>query len=301
LIRLPRNDVATYEKEQPSYGEIIEFGPFRLRAAQRLLERDGAPVSLGSRALDILIALVERPTEVITKRDLIGRVWPDLVVEEGSLRFHIAVLRKALGDGQAGARYVSNVAGRGYCFVAPISRTVAEAPVDKIARLRPTHLPAYPSQLLGRDEVMQELSDRLRSHRLVSVVGSGGTGKTSVAVSVADRMRQEFHGAVYFLKLAEVTDPLLACRALALAVGIAVSKDAWLLNLLHLFKDRRVLLVLDSCEHMVEALAALVELLLRATLHVHMLTTSQQPLRVEGEQILQLPPLNRPPADLPSV
>jgi DNA-binding winged helix-turn-helix (wHTH) protein len=107
---------------RPGFSEIVEFGPFCLRAAERLLERDGVPISLGSRALDILIALVERPSEVVGKRDLIARVWPNLVVDEGSLRFHIAGLRKALGDGQSSVRYVTNVAGRGYCFVAPVSR-----------------------------------------------------------------------------------------------------------------------------------------------------------------------------------
>jgi DNA-binding winged helix-turn-helix (wHTH) protein len=107
---------------QRGASETVEFGPFRLRVTERLLEKQGVPLSLGSRALDILIALVERATEVVSKRDLLARVWPDLVVDDGSLRFHIAALRKALGDGQSGARYVSNVAGRGYCFVAPVSR-----------------------------------------------------------------------------------------------------------------------------------------------------------------------------------
>jgi len=108
--------------------DVIAFGHFRLRAAERLLEKNGVRLKLGSRALDILIALIERAPEVVSKRELLARAWPDLVVDEGSLRFHISVLRKVLGDGEAGARYVANVAGRGYCFAAPIFRLVAKPP-----------------------------------------------------------------------------------------------------------------------------------------------------------------------------
>src|SRR6516162_8859432 len=101
--------------------DILSFGPFRLVPGERLLTREGAPVELGARALDILIALVSRPNDVISKKELLSHVWPDVTVEESSLRFHMAALRKALGDGKDGARYISTLAGRGYCFVAPVS------------------------------------------------------------------------------------------------------------------------------------------------------------------------------------
>src|SRR5438445_6873784 len=103
--------------------DAMSFGPFSLVASERLLTKEGAPVELGARALDILIALVCRPNEVISKKDLMSRIWPDVTVEEGSLRFHMASLRKALGDGKGGARYIATLSGRGYCFVAPVSRT----------------------------------------------------------------------------------------------------------------------------------------------------------------------------------
>src|SRR5258708_31128998 len=112
---------------------VIAFGHFRLRAAERLLERGGVRLKLGSRALDILIALVERAPEVVGKRELLARVWPGLVVDEGSLRFHIAALRKVLGDGQSGVRYVINAAGRGYCSAAPILRPgTGPAPAESL-------------------------------------------------------------------------------------------------------------------------------------------------------------------------
>src|SRR4029077_12479436 len=100
----------------------LSFGPFHLVAGERLLTRDGTRLELGPRALDILIALTSAPNEVVTKKNLMARVWPDVIVEEGSLRFHIARLRRALGDGKDGARYIATLPGRGYCFVAPVSR-----------------------------------------------------------------------------------------------------------------------------------------------------------------------------------
>jgi DNA-binding winged helix-turn-helix (wHTH) protein len=104
----------------------LAFGPFRLRPKARLLEKDGDPVHIGGRALDILIFLAERAGEVVGKRELVSRVWSDVNVDEGSLRFHVSALRKVLGDSPSGARYVVNVPGRGYCFTAPIVR--AETP-----------------------------------------------------------------------------------------------------------------------------------------------------------------------------
>jgi DNA-binding winged helix-turn-helix (wHTH) protein len=114
-------NVMDMETKRPLSPDPICFGPFRLSVTERVLEKDGVPVRLGSRALDILIALVERPAEVVTKKELFARVWPDLVVDEGSLRYHVSVLRKALGERHSGTFYVTNVSGRGYCFVAPIS------------------------------------------------------------------------------------------------------------------------------------------------------------------------------------
>ena len=102
--------------------DVLSFGPFNLVASERLLTKEGVPVELGARAFDILIALISTPNEVVSKKDLMSRVWPDVTVEEGSLRFHMASLRKALGDGKNGARYITTLAGRGYCFVAPVSR-----------------------------------------------------------------------------------------------------------------------------------------------------------------------------------
>src|ERR1700738_1540693 len=118
-------NVVDPQLNRPTSQDVICFGPFRLSTTERVLEKNGVPVRLGRRALDILIALVERPSEVVSKRELIARVWPDLAVDEGSLRFHISALRKVLGEERSGGRYVTNVSGRGYCFAAPISRAAS--------------------------------------------------------------------------------------------------------------------------------------------------------------------------------
>ncbi len=140
--------------------DAIWFGPFRLVAGERLLTRAGAPVELGARALDILIALVSRPNEVVSKKELLARVWPNVIVEESSLRFHIAGLRKALGDGRDGARYITTLAGRGYCFVAPISRSGDQDNVGPavVAGFPHANLPSRLMRMVGRDDDVLKVS-----------------------------------------------------------------------------------------------------------------------------------------------
>jgi DNA-binding winged helix-turn-helix (wHTH) protein len=163
----------------------VSFGPFKLVVSERFLTRRGAPVELGARALDILIALISTPNELVSKKDLMSRVWPDVTVEEGSLRFHMAGLRKALGDGKDGARYVTTLAGRGYCFVAPVasaSSARSNAPVAT-AEFRHANLPSRLSRMVGRDNDVFKLSAELTASRFVTIVGAGGVGKTTVAVA----------------------------------------------------------------------------------------------------------------------
>src|SRR6202047_3117119 len=168
----------------------LSFGRFKLVGSERLLTRRGAPVKLGARALDILIALISTPNEVVSKKELMSRVWPDVTVEEGSLRFHMASLRKALGDGKDGARYITTLAGRGYCFVAPVSLASSarsDAPVAT-AEFRHANLPGRLSRMLGRDDDVVKLSAELTASRFVTIVGAGGVGKTTVALAVAHHL-----------------------------------------------------------------------------------------------------------------
>ena len=147
------------DRTAASAHHAISFAPFRLVPSQQLLLEDGKPVRLGSRALDILIALAERPNELVSKEDLIARAWPDTFVEEGNLRVHIATLRRALGDGQAGKRYVANIPGRGYRFVAPVSLSPEQEPLapPPSAATRTYDLPSPPTRMLGRDDIVNSL------------------------------------------------------------------------------------------------------------------------------------------------
>src|SRR5271165_7156115 len=150
------------EDDSPMDEATFAFGSFRLIPAQRMLFEDGKPLRLGSRALDILVTLVESAGETIHKDQLIARTWPETVVDEGALRVHVAALRKALGDGRAGRRYIANNPGRGYTFVAPVTREhprPATAAPDGTAEAG--NLPALLTRVVGRDDVIAALATQL--------------------------------------------------------------------------------------------------------------------------------------------
>ncbi|QJP13834.1 tetratricopeptide repeat protein [Starkeya sp. ORNL1] len=274
----------------------VSFGPFHLVANERLLTKAGAPVELGARALDLLVVLISAPNEVVSKKDLLSRVWPDVVVEEGSLRFHIASLRKALGDGQDGARYITTLPGRGYCFVASVSRTGGgsdDAPVA--AHFPHANLPTRLGRMVGRDDDVLKLSARLNASRFVTVVGAGGVGKTTVAIAVGHHLVDAFSGAVLFVDLGMLGDPGLVTTAMASMLGLSVQSNDATPNLIAYLRDKRILLILDTCEHVVDVVASLAASIIDAAPQVHILATSREALRVESEQIYRLDALAYPP------
>jgi predicted ATPase/DNA-binding winged helix-turn-helix (wHTH) protein len=288
------------DHRNPQLQDALSFGPFSLFAAERLLKKGDEPVPLGGRALDILIALAERAGEVVTRKELISTVWPDVTVEEANLRFQMAALRKALGDGRDGARYISNISGRGYCFVAPVTRSTATrtVPVTAIATTeRVQRLPPRPARMVGRDDTVRSLAQQIQMWRFVSIVGPGGIGKTTVAISVAHRLIDGFHNAVFFIDLAALTDPQLVPTAVASALGLMVQTQDPLVGLLAFIGDRRILLVLDNCEHVIGVAAALAERIVSEAPQAHILATSREALRVEGEHVHLLYSLDCPPED----
>jgi predicted ATPase/DNA-binding winged helix-turn-helix (wHTH) protein len=280
--------------------DVLSFGPFNLIASERLLSRGGAPVRLGARALDLLIALVSRPNEAIGKRDLIAFAWPDVTVDEGSLRFHIASLRKALGDGVGGARYVATLAGRGYCFVAPVLRATAGAPrPGRAAASLPGAglLPPRLERMVGRDDDVRVVMNALADTRFVTLVGPGGVGKTTVAIAVGQELSETFQGAVIFLDLGALTDPAMAASSLMALLGIPVRSDDPIPSLLAYLRDKRFLLVIDNCEHVIDAAVSLASQIFGAAPLAHILATSRETLRIEGERVHRLVPLAVPPDD----
>lgn len=273
----------------------VSFGPFRLFPKSRLLEKDGAPLHVGGRALDILICLAERAGEVVDKRELVKRVWADVNVDEGSLRFHIAALRKALGEGNEGSRYVVNVPGRGYCFAVPLSRPPPSEgrPTEIASSVR--LLPAPLTRMIGRDDAVEKISSELSLHRFVTIVGPGGIGKTSVALAVAHRQLAAFDGHVSFVDFGAVSDARLVPGSIAAALGLTVNSEDPIPGLLTFVRSRQMLLVFDSCEHLLDELAPLAERLVHEAPKLHVMATSRESLRSEGERVYRLFPLDCPP------
>lgn len=281
--------------ETDNQDSAISFGPYRLLPTSRLLEKNGAPLHVGGRALDILIVLAERAGEVVDKRELIKRVWADVNVDEGSLRFHITALRKALGEGGEGSRYVVNVPGRGYCFAAPLARSAPTEvrPAEIVSSVR--SLPAPLTRMIGRDDAIERIASELSLHRFVTVVGPGGIGKTSVALAVAHRELPAFEGRVTFVDFGALTDARLVAGSVATALGLTVNSEDPIPGLLTFLRNRQTLLVFDSCEHILDELAPLAERLVREAPQLHILATSRESLRTEGERVYRLFPLDCPP------
>jgi DNA-binding winged helix-turn-helix (wHTH) protein len=277
--------------------QLVSFGPFRLFAAERQLRKGDEAVPLGGRALDTLVALVERAGEVVTQRELMSCVWPDVTVEEANLRVHIAGLRKVLGDGHDGARYIATVPGRGYCFVAPVTLSTPQSvPPSQVAVSdRSQKLPPQLARMIGRGDIIRALSAQLMTWRFVSIVGPGGIGKTTVAISVAHALLDGFSGAVFFVDLAPLTDAKLVPTAVARALGLMVQTQDPLRSLPAFIGDKKILLVLDNCEHLIDSAAMLAERVVGEAPRVHVLTTSREALRVEGEHVHLLYALDCPP------
>ncbi len=276
----------------------VRFGPFCLRPAAHLLLEGETPVHIGARALDLLIVLVEHADRVVTKDELFARVWPRLVVYEGNLKTQVALLRKALRDGQAGARYVMTVPGRGYRFVAPLSSTGPPQLAGPRASARVTGLPPRLTRLIGRADAVSDILGRLSRHRFVTIVGPGGMGKTSVGLAVAEQAATLYEDGVFVVDCGPLLGTSLVSQKLAATLGLDVAVDDPTRGLTAHLRDKRTLIVLDCCELVVEAAAILVERLLKGAAGVGILATSREPLRAEGESVYRLAPLEVPSASI---
>ena len=251
------------------------------------------PVRVGSRALDVLIALVERPGELVGKDELIARAWPNTFVEESNLRLQVSALRRTLGEGN---RYLVNVPGRGYSFVAPV--TLSESPQPSgphAADVKPAHnLPAHLTRLIGRTDSVSRLARQLPRQRLITIVGPGGMGKTTVALAVAQALLAAHKDGTWLVDLSPLADPRLVPSALATVLGLEIHADNPLPALIAFLREKEMLLVLDNCEHVINAAAAIADGILRSAPGVAILATSREPLRADGEHVHRLAPLESP-------
>ncbi|WP_192553210.1 ATP-binding protein [Pseudomonas sp. IzPS59] len=270
--------------DELSSASVLRFGPYAFHLRQRLILEGDRQLRMGGRALDILQVLVERAGRVVSKEQLIALVWPNSVVEEINLRVHIAALRRALGDGESGQRYIVNVPQCGYSFVAPVQGDSVAQVVFESLQVPQHNLPARLTPVTGRDSLVGGLVRQLPLSRLITVTGPAGVGKSTVALRAAELLLQHFRDGVWQVDLS------------------LIDKDIPLLD--HLLKTldidfptlaaRHALLVLDNCEHLHGACRSLLQTLLDAAPRLSILATSREPLRLGLEVLQPLPPLISP-------
>ena len=280
------------------------FGPIRIDAARRQVSVADTPAKLGARAFDLLLALVERRTRVVSKDELFDIVWPGLVVEENNLQVHVSALRKVLGGAA-----IATIPGRGYQFIAmpdaaiePGARATGPAS-SSVTPAIPHNLPLQRTHFIGREAVLAECARLLHNGRLLTVTGIGGCGKTRVALQLAQQQRDGFADGVWFVDLAPLADAERVAGVVATVLGVREEPGATLTDRLKdALAGRHTLLVLDNCEHLLAAAAALVDALLAACAELRIVATSRESLGVYGEQVFYLRPLSLPAgADLEAI
>jgi predicted ATPase/DNA-binding winged helix-turn-helix (wHTH) protein len=277
----------------PEHPATIEFGRFKVVRHRREMLVDGRPVELGGRAFDTLVALIDARGTVLGKDELMSRVWPDRVVEENNLQAQISMLRKAFG---AERHLIRTVAGRGYQFMGEIRATAAAAAAVTPAPV--TNLPEEVSELIGREAELGDVTKLVTKHRLVTLVGPGGIGKTRLALEVARHLLPRFPDGVFVAKLGPLSSPELVPSTVATALGLTivagtVSRE----GVAAAVGTKQLLLVVDNCEHVIEAAAAMAEALLHASPVASLLATSRESLRADGEYVYRVPALAVPAED----
>jgi predicted ATPase/DNA-binding winged helix-turn-helix (wHTH) protein len=273
------------------------FDRFELQPDERRLLVGGAPVALGARAFDLLLALVERAGQLVTKDALLEQVWPKLVVEENNLQVHISTLRKLLGQDA-----IATVVGKGYRFSRPLLSKSAGAPTQsRTPYIDNNNLPCNLGILIGREPELAELHALLADHQLVTVTGPGGVGKTRLMIASAQGLLERFAAGVWLIELAAQSDPERLTTTLASALGIEIKDTASARDtLIRHLRDKQMLLLFDNCEHLIGAVASFLNALLAVAPRIQVLTSSQEVLGVVGEQVFRVPSLTLPEEALPS-
>jgi non-specific serine/threonine protein kinase len=292
----------------PRSRETFRFGDFDLDVSAYELRCQGRSIQIERRPMDLLVLLVERRGQLVSRSDIVQHLWgQDVFVEvEPGVNTVVWKVRGALGDSSDNPKFVETVSGRGYRFIArvevvppspPQASPALVAVPERLPDPRRHNLPAELTSFVGRRKELLELPGVLASSRLLSLTGAGGVGKTRLAVRLACGLVNEFPDGVWLVDLAPLSVPDLVAQAIATAVGVREgpqrsARDA----LLDTLRDRELLLVLDNCEHLITTCAELVEALLRAAPALRIVATSREALGVSGESVCRVPSLSLPEA-----
>jgi predicted ATPase/DNA-binding winged helix-turn-helix (wHTH) protein len=277
---------------------VYQSGEVEIDLARRELRVRGALVPIGGRAFEIIEILLGESGELVTTDQLMERAWPGAIVEENTLQVHISAVRKALGPDRG---MLKNVKGRGYRLLGSWHVSEGAAPVgESAATPLPSHpasnnLPATGTDLIGRDVVIQELQDLLSAYRLITLTGPGGIGKTRLALEAARQMATQGTGDVWLVELASLSDPGLISSVVASTLHLGLGfADISAEGVARAIGRRKILLLLDNCEHVIDAAAMFAETIIPLCPQVTILATSREVFRIDGEHVYRVPPLDVP-------
>jgi predicted ATPase/DNA-binding winged helix-turn-helix (wHTH) protein len=277
--------------EPPLSSQGCAFGHCEVWPERREVRRDGKVILVGNRGFDILMALAMRAGEVVSKDELIAFVWQGRIVEENSIESQVSLLRRALGEDRDAIRTVQ---GQGYQLVAKTVEVAVPAVSNLVVKL-----PAKHFCLIDRDIALDELEDMAIESRLVTLVGPGGVGKSKLAIELGHRLSSGFHDRVCIVDLASISNPGSVVPSVASALGFfSVEEVVVMAQVAELLDAKSTLLVLDNCEHVIDACASTADFLLRACQFLQIVATSREPLRVEGERVFRVAPLTTPDAHI---
>jgi predicted ATPase/DNA-binding winged helix-turn-helix (wHTH) protein len=266
---------------------------------RRELRSRGIPLPLGGRAFEIVTVLVQSATELVTKDRMMERVWPGAVVGEGTLHVHISAVRKALGQDRA---MLKTVSGRGYRLLGswtPQQRKASAPPVysplTRTSGAPPaSNFPPLISRLVGRAAAAQFVQDLVSAYRVVTLTGPGGIGKTALAIKAARYLLPDFEDGGWIVELASLSDPGLVPSTVASTLGLKLTGEISAEAVARAVGGRHLLLVLDNCEHVIDVAANLAETLTRLCPRTTIVATSREVLRIDGESVYRVPPLEVP-------
>src|SRR5258707_3241197 len=287
------------EVSEASANQVYACEQWEIDLGRRELRSHGIPVPLGGRAFEIVTVLVQSATELVTKDHMMERVWPGAVVGEGTLHVHISAVRKALGQDRA---MLKTVSGRGYRLLGSWTSQQREAsaapvysPLTRTSGAPPANnFPPLITRLIGRAAAAQFVRDLVSAYRVVTLTGPGGIGKPSLAIKAVRYLLPDFEDGGWLVELASLSEPGLVPSTVASTLGLKLAGEISADSVARAIGGRHLVLVLDNCEHIIDAVADLAETFTRLCPRTTIVATSREVLLIDGESVYRVPPLHVP-------